>query len=194
MKQGHTKQENGLDPEQARWGAVFALTLCVATLIASEFMPVSLLTPIASDLAMSEGAVGQAIAVSGLYPVVTSLSISTFIRGVDRRVVLLCLTMMMLISGVMVAFAPSALWRKLLYFAQGVVVMISFDLASFDLPTFDTVARPRATAAAKRPAAMVASACASCRSRSLRPPRWLPCNPNWRCSGRSFRRSRTRRL
>jgi predicted MFS family arabinose efflux permease len=27
------------------WGAVFALTLCVSTLIASEFMPVSLLTP-----------------------------------------------------------------------------------------------------------------------------------------------------
>lgn len=32
------------------WGAVFALTLCVSTLIASEFMPVSILTPIASDL------------------------------------------------------------------------------------------------------------------------------------------------
>ena len=37
------------------WGAVFALTLCVATLIASEFMPVSLLTPIAADLRMTEG-------------------------------------------------------------------------------------------------------------------------------------------
>jgi hypothetical protein len=33
----------------ARWGAVWALTLCIATLIASEFMPVSLLTPIAAD-------------------------------------------------------------------------------------------------------------------------------------------------
>ena len=44
------------------WGAVFALTLCVATLIASEFMPVSLLTPIAADLHMTEGGAGQAIA------------------------------------------------------------------------------------------------------------------------------------
>ena len=50
----------------ARWGAVFALTLCVSTLIAFEFMPVSLLTPIASDLRISEGRAGQAIAVSGL--------------------------------------------------------------------------------------------------------------------------------
>jgi predicted MFS family arabinose efflux permease len=32
-------------PGNASWGAVFALTLCVATLIASEFMPASLLTP-----------------------------------------------------------------------------------------------------------------------------------------------------
>lgn len=27
------------------WSAVYALTLCVSTLIAAEFMPVSLLTP-----------------------------------------------------------------------------------------------------------------------------------------------------
>lgn len=69
--------------------AVWALTLCVSTLIASEFMPVSILTPIAADLAVSEGAAGQAIAVSGLFAVLTSLSISSLIRKVDRRVVLL---------------------------------------------------------------------------------------------------------
>ena len=45
------------------WGAVLALTLCVSTLIASEFMPVSLLTPIASGLRVTEGQAGQAIAV-----------------------------------------------------------------------------------------------------------------------------------
>ena len=49
------------------WSAVCALTLCVGTLIASEFMPVSLLTPIATGLHISEGRAGQAIAVSGLF-------------------------------------------------------------------------------------------------------------------------------
>src|SRR5215212_7706554 len=63
------------------WGAVFALTLCVATLIASEFMPVSLLTPIAGDLHMREGRAGQAIAVSGVFAVLTSLGISAATRG-----------------------------------------------------------------------------------------------------------------
>jgi predicted MFS family arabinose efflux permease len=90
------------------WGAVFALTLCVATLIASEFMPVSLLTPIAADLRISEGRAGQAIAVSGAFAVLTSLGISSATRGIDRRRVLLALAALMLVSGVMVAFAPNA--------------------------------------------------------------------------------------
>ena len=90
------------------WGAVFALTLCVATLIASEFMPVSLLTPIATDLHLTEGRAGQAIAVSGIFAVLTSLGISSATRGIDRRLVLLSLTVLMMVSGVMVAFAPNA--------------------------------------------------------------------------------------
>jgi predicted MFS family arabinose efflux permease len=89
------------------WGAVFALTLCVGTLIASEFMPVSLLTPIASDLDVSEGTAGQAIAVSGLFAVLASLSISSVTRGINRRLVLLSLTLLMMISGAMVALAPN---------------------------------------------------------------------------------------
>ncbi|MCJ2046381.1 MFS transporter [Methylobacterium sp. J-078] len=89
------------------WGAVFAMTLCVATLIASEFMPVSLLTPLAADMHMTEGHAGQAIAVSGLFAVLTSLVISTATRGIDRRTVLLVLTVLMIASGLMVAFAPN---------------------------------------------------------------------------------------
>src|SRR5438067_12240449 len=91
-----------------RWGAVLALTLCVATLIASEFMPVSLLTPIAADLHVTEGRAGQAIAVSGLFALLTSLGISATTRGIDRRRVLLALTVLMAASGVMVAVAPNA--------------------------------------------------------------------------------------
>jgi predicted MFS family arabinose efflux permease len=95
-------------PQAPRWGAVFALTLCVATLIASEFMPVSLLTPIAADLHVTEGGAGQAIAVSGIFAVLASLGISSATRGIDRRAVLLALTLLMMVSGVMVALAPNA--------------------------------------------------------------------------------------
>ncbi|MBR0780358.1 MFS transporter [Bradyrhizobium iriomotense] len=90
----------------APWSAVLALSLCASTLVASEFMPVSLLTPIATDLHLSEGQVGQAIGVSGLFAVLTSLFIAAVTSGVDRRSLLLALTALMLLSGSVVSSAP----------------------------------------------------------------------------------------
>ena len=41
------------------WSAVFSVAFCVACLIIVEFLPVSLLTPMAQDLGISEGVAGQ---------------------------------------------------------------------------------------------------------------------------------------
>lgn len=87
------------------WSGVFAMTLCVFALVASEFMPVSMLTPLAADLNVSEGAAGRGIAISGALAVLTSLSISRLARGMDRKTLLLLLTVLMGISGVVVATA-----------------------------------------------------------------------------------------
>ncbi|MBB3242166.1 putative MFS family arabinose efflux permease [Pseudomonas sp. Tn43] len=89
------------------WGAVLAMSLCAFALVTSEFLPVSLLTPIANDLALTEGQAGQAISISGLFAVITSLCISSVIRRLDRRPVLLFLTALMIASGTLVAFAPN---------------------------------------------------------------------------------------
>src|SRR6188768_1100352 len=89
------------------WSAVFALSLCVFVLIASEFLPVSLLTPIAVDLAITEGEAGRGISVSGAFAVATSLTIARATRGIDRKLVLLGMTALMLLSGLIVALAPS---------------------------------------------------------------------------------------
>ncbi|WBL80963.1 MFS transporter [Bradyrhizobium xenonodulans] len=93
--------------QPAAWSAVFAVSLCAAMLVASEWMPVSLLTPIADSLQLTEGQAGQAISVSGLFAILTSLFISAATRGVDRRTVLLWLTGVTLVSGIIVAFAPN---------------------------------------------------------------------------------------
>ncbi|WP_082447808.1 MFS transporter [Xylophilus sp. Leaf220] len=93
--------------QPAHWGGVFAMTLCVFALIASEFMPVSLLTPLASDLGVTEGMAGQGIAISGVFAVLTSLSISAVARRVDRKRMLLSLTATMCLSGIVVALAPN---------------------------------------------------------------------------------------
>jgi predicted MFS family arabinose efflux permease len=91
----------------AHWGGVFAMTLCVFALIASEFMPVSLLTPLAADLRVSEGCVGYGIAISGAFAVLTSLSISVLADSMNRKTLLLLLTGLMALSGVVVALAQS---------------------------------------------------------------------------------------
>jgi len=93
----------------AHWAGVFAMTLCVFSLIASEFMPVSLLTPMASDLKVTEGMAGQGIAISGAFAVLTSLSISTLAARVNRKTLLLALTAMMSLSGVIVGVATNYL-------------------------------------------------------------------------------------
>ncbi len=97
------------DVVRPAWGAVYAMALCVAVLIASEFMPVSLLSPIAHDLGLTEGQAGQAISISGVFAVVTSLFITVLAGKLDRRIVLLALTSLLVVSGTIVAFAPTFL-------------------------------------------------------------------------------------
>ena len=91
------------------WGAVYAMALCVAVLIASEFMPVSLLSPIAHDLQLTDGQAGQAIAISGIFAVVISLFITVLAGKIDRRIILIGLTALLIVSGTIVAFAPNFL-------------------------------------------------------------------------------------
>ena len=91
----------------AAWGAVFALALAAFALVASEFMPVSLLSPIASDLRISEGQAGQAIGVSGAFALVTSLCVARLAGRLDRKVLLLGLCLTMIVSGTIAAFAPN---------------------------------------------------------------------------------------
>ena len=95
--------------ERAHWGGIFAMTLCVFILIASEFMPVSLLTPLARDLGVTEGLAGQGIAISGALAVLTSLFLSRLAGNMNRKHLLLGMTILMALSGMIIAFAPNYL-------------------------------------------------------------------------------------
>jgi predicted MFS family arabinose efflux permease len=61
----------------------------------------------ARDLGLTEGLAGQSIAVSGVFAVITSLFIASVTKGIDRRTVLLALTLLMAASGLVVTFAPN---------------------------------------------------------------------------------------
>jgi predicted MFS family arabinose efflux permease len=106
----------------AHWAGVFAMSFGAFALVASEFMPVSLLTPMAADLQASEGAVGQGIAISGLFAVLTSLSISSLTGSMNRKTLLVGLAALMGVSGALVAFAPGYLLYMMGRSLIGVVV------------------------------------------------------------------------
>ncbi|MFI3046579.1 MFS transporter [Pseudomonas coronafaciens] len=89
------------------WGAVFSMALCVVVLIASEFMPVSLLTPIAQDLGVSKGQAGQAISISGFFAVLISLLNAPLTGHLDRKKVLLGFSLLLLGSAVIVTLASN---------------------------------------------------------------------------------------
>ncbi|WP_053120132.1 MFS transporter [Pseudomonas sp. P1.31] len=92
--------------KKSGWSAVLAMSLAAFALVASEFMPVSLLTPIAADLHITEGQAGQGISVSGAFALITSLLIASIAARVERKKLLLSLTLLMIVSGTIVSLAP----------------------------------------------------------------------------------------
>ncbi|MDO6405901.1 MFS transporter [Pantoea phytobeneficialis] len=97
--------EQSLPVEKPAWGAVFAMAFGVFGLITAEFLPVSLLTPIADALQVSEGQAGQTVTVTALVALLTSLVIGNITRRLDRRMVMLAFTLLLIASALLVAFA-----------------------------------------------------------------------------------------
>ena len=93
--------------EKPAWGAVFSMTLGVFGLVTAEFLPASLLTPMAADLRVTEGAAGQAVTATAAMALVASLLIAPATRRLDRRRVLLGFSFLLIVSNLLVAFAPS---------------------------------------------------------------------------------------
>ncbi|WKB55957.1 MFS transporter [Eleftheria terrae] len=91
----------------ARWPAVASLALGVFALVTAEFLPASLLTAMATDLGVSDGAAGQAVTVTALVGAVAAPSIPLLTRRIDRRAVLLALTLLLVLSNGLAAAAGS---------------------------------------------------------------------------------------
>ena len=87
------------------WSAVFAVAFCVACLITVEFLPVSLLTPMAQDLGVSEGVAGQSVTVTAFVAMFASLFITHIIGKTDRRLVVIAFSVLLTLSCLLVSFA-----------------------------------------------------------------------------------------
>lgn len=89
------------------WASVLSITFTGILLLASEFLPVAILTPIASDLQITEGYAGQSISIAGLFALFTGLFIAPVIGRADRKRVAIFLIILMIASGIIVATASN---------------------------------------------------------------------------------------
>lgn len=92
---------------KSNWGAVWSMTIGVSGLIIAEFLPAGVLTPMARELAITEGMAGQAVTATSVFAVITSLLIAFLTRNYNRRKVLLSLSFLLSLSSVIVALAPN---------------------------------------------------------------------------------------
>ncbi|MEZ2332434.1 MFS transporter [Mesorhizobium sp. RCC_202] len=89
------------------WGAVVSLALGVFGLVTAEFLPASLLTRLAQDLGVSEGAAGQAVTATAIVGAIAAPTMAIATRSLDRRLVMWILSILLIASNLLAAFASS---------------------------------------------------------------------------------------
>jgi DHA1 family purine ribonucleoside efflux pump-like MFS transporter len=94
-------------PTATAWAAVVSLMLGAFSQVTAEFLPASLLTPIAADLGVSVGAAGQVVTATSLVGIVAGLATAIVTRAMDRRVVLWSLTVLLIASNLLSATASN---------------------------------------------------------------------------------------
>lgn len=90
----------------AAWLAVVSLGLGIFTLVASEFLPASLLSPIAAELGITEGAAGQLVTATSIIGIIGGPLVVSALPRVNRRWVMAGLTTLAIASNVLVALSP----------------------------------------------------------------------------------------
>ncbi|MDQ0322261.1 putative MFS family arabinose efflux permease [Pararhizobium capsulatum DSM 1112] len=91
----------------ARWGAVVSLSLGVFGLVTAEFLPASLLTPMSADLGVSIGTAGQSVTATAIVAAIAGPAVVVGTGRFDRKLVLLALTGLLVISSLMAGFASN---------------------------------------------------------------------------------------
>lgn len=114
--------EADLEPATPAWMAVFSLAMGVFGLLTAEYLPASLLTPMAAELGVSEALAGQAVTVTAVAALFSGLLLPGLTRGVDRRVVLLGFSVLMIASNLLVAFSSSLIVLLIMRILLGIAL------------------------------------------------------------------------
>jgi predicted MFS family arabinose efflux permease len=94
---------------EAAWVGIVSLALGVFALVTAEFLPASLLTPMAADLGVSIGAAGQSVTTTSIVAGFAGIGVVIGTSRFDRRNVLLTLTALLIVSSIIATFASGLL-------------------------------------------------------------------------------------
>ncbi|QSX32219.1 MFS transporter [Shewanella avicenniae] len=108
----HSAQQPQTRSTRATWTAIISLMLGVAALISAELLPVSLLTDMAQELAISTGMAGQMISTTATLAMLSGLILPSLFKSQDRRHLILSFTSLLVVSSILTSVA-SNIWLLL---------------------------------------------------------------------------------
>lgn len=111
------------------WLSVVSLTFGSFALISSELLPMAVLTPMAVDLGVTEGAAGQAVTLTALFAGIAAPTMALIIGRLDRKLINLVLCVLVIASNVAVAFTSDYLVLLAARMLLGIAIGGFFALA-----------------------------------------------------------------
>ncbi|MGX7877062.1 MFS transporter [Mesorhizobium sp. ORM6] len=103
------------------WGAVTSLALGTFGLVSAELLPASVLTPLAHDLHVTEGAAGQTMTATAIAAAISAPTIAFITKRLDRSVVLWAMMLLQILSNLLAVLA----WSLPVFLATRVVLGIA---------------------------------------------------------------------
>ncbi|MCY4127037.1 MAG: MFS transporter, partial [Pseudomonas sp.] len=88
-----------------QWLAILSVAVGAFALVTSEFLPVGVLNDVANDLGISAGLAGLMVTLPGIMAALAAPTISVGVGNLDRRYLLIGLTLIMILANAIVAFA-----------------------------------------------------------------------------------------
>src|ERR1700757_4739077 len=88
------------------WFAVGSVTIGAFAFVTTEFLPVGLLPQIAHDLGVTPGTAGLMVTIPGVIAAISAPGMMLGAGRIDRRYILIMLSVLLLASNLISAFAP----------------------------------------------------------------------------------------
>src|SRR5260370_5028026 len=104
---GNHAPENGDSSPLRSWLAVGSVTIGAFAFVTTEFLPVGLLPQIARDLGVTPGTAGLMVTIPGVIAAISAPGMMLGAGRIDRRQILLMLSVLLLGSNLISAFASN---------------------------------------------------------------------------------------